>query len=89
MKFRKRCITIEAEQFFPISWPRIRGVRRREVYDDHGEVMKVIFSVTTIYNRQSVDLEPGDWIIPEPDGEHFYLCKPDIFNKTYEQVEEE
>lgn len=28
----------------------------------------------------------GDWIIKEVSGE-FYPCKPDIFAKTYEQVE--
>lgn len=30
---------------------------------------------------------PGDWIITGVHGEH-YPCKPDIFEKTYEQVEE-
>jgi hypothetical protein len=34
-----------------------------------------------------VILDVGDWIIPEPDGEHFYPVKPDIFEKTYEAVE--
>jgi hypothetical protein len=33
-----------------------------------------------------VILEVGDWIIPEPDGIHFYPCKPDIFEATYEPV---
>lgn len=30
---------------------------------------------------------PGDWIIKGVNGE-FYPCKPDIFEKTYEKVEE-
>lgn len=30
---------------------------------------------------------PGDWIIKGVHGE-FYPCKPDIFEKTYEKVEE-
>jgi hypothetical protein len=30
---------------------------------------------------------PGDWIITGVKGE-FYPCKPDIFEATYEQVEE-
>lgn len=30
---------------------------------------------------------PGDWIFKGVDGE-FYPCKPDIFEKTYEPVEE-
>jgi hypothetical protein len=31
--------------------------------------------------------KPGDWIIKGVNGE-FYPCKPDIFDKTYEPVEE-
>jgi hypothetical protein len=31
--------------------------------------------------------DPGDWIIKGVNGE-FYPCKPDIFEKTYEPVEE-
>ncbi len=29
---------------------------------------------------------PADWIIQEPGGEHYYPCKPDIFEQTYEIV---
>ena len=40
--------------------------------------------VHTIHNNQIVNLEIGDFILPEPDGIHFYPVKPDIFNETYE-----
>lgn len=43
--------------------------------------------VHTIHNNQIVNLEVGDWIIPEPDGVHYYPCKPDIFALTYDKVE--
>ena len=42
--------------------------------------------VHTIHDNQIVLLEVGDWILPEPDGIHFYPCKADIFAKTYEPV---
>ncbi len=42
--------------------------------------------VHTIHNNQIVNLELGDWIMPEPDGQHFYPIKPDIFKKTYDPV---
>ncbi|GAG12165.1 unnamed protein product, partial [marine sediment metagenome] len=42
--------------------------------------------VVTIHD-QKVYLEPGDWIIAEPDGVHFYPCKPDIFEATYDAVD--
>jgi hypothetical protein len=44
--------------------------------------------VHTIHDNQIVNLEVGDWILPEPDGEHFYPVKPDIFDKTYEPANE-
>jgi len=43
--------------------------------------------VHTIHNNQVVILELGDWILPEPDGIHFYPCKPDIFEETYDAAE--
>lgn len=83
MKYRKKPIIIEAEQ-----------------YVEYGKFVKgMCNSVTcftsvnnephvhTIHDNQMVDLEVGDFIIPEPDGEHFYPCKPDIFKATYEAVE--
>jgi len=42
--------------------------------------------IHTIHGNQIVNLEVGDWIIPEPDGVHFYPCKPEIFNSIYEKV---
>ena len=45
--------------------------------------------VHTMHNSQIVLLEVGDWIIPEPDGEHFYPCKDDVFRTTYETADDE
>ena len=42
--------------------------------------------VHTMHNNQAVILEPGDWIIPEPDGIHYYPVKPAVFEATYEPV---
>lgn len=73
--FRKKPVVIEAEQFtHPAT--ATRGVRTEE----GGRAY-----VVTVH-QQKVYLEPGDWILPEPDGEHFYPVKPDIFAATYEPV---
>ena len=40
--------------------------------------------IETMHNGQRVNLEYGDWILPEPDGLHYYPCKPDVFSATYE-----
>jgi hypothetical protein len=41
------------------------------------------YFVTTIHN-QRVFLTPGDFVVQEPDGEHYYPVKPDIFKASYE-----
>ena len=41
----------------------------------------------TIHEGQTVRLEPGDYVLPEPDGEHFYPVKAAIFEKNYEPAD--
>ena len=73
-KFRKRPVEIVAEQF--------DGTNLLPGMDwDMGGAF-----VRTIHENQLCYVMPGDWIIPEPDGIHYYPCKPDIFAKTYELV---
>jgi len=77
MKFRKKPVEIEAEQFTKMN-------------SDPRGVCNCLCSfqphVHTIHAEQHVDLEFGDWIVPEPDGKHFYPVKPEIFQKTYELI---
>lgn len=41
-----------------------------------------------MHDGQTVVLEAGDWVIPDGKPNTFYPCKPDVFEKTYEKVEE-
>lgn len=77
-KYRKKPIVIEAEQFTG-NGSDPAGVWRRA--EDSSPY------VVTIHDQRSY-LSPGDWVLPEPDGVHFYPCKPDIFEATYEPVKE-
>ncbi len=75
-KYRKKPLFVEAEQFLKgESLPR--GVQIEK-----GDYASVI-----IIHGQKTYLQYGDWVITEPDGIHFYLCKPDIFEAIYELVE--
>lgn len=74
MKFRKKPVVIEAEQFFPERLPWPEGVYQE------GET----YYIDTLEGRHVVS--PGDWIITGVKGEK-YPCKPDIFAMTYEPVE--
>lgn len=78
MKFMKRPIVVEANQWSGRISELPLGARS----DESGRVY-----VVTIHNQMAW-LEPGDWVIQEPDGERYYPCKPDVFAATYEPVEE-
>lgn len=83
MKYRRKTTIIEAVQYRGNLSIIPRGVCRKACLD--GEWVKP--HVHTMHNNQAVILEDGDWILPEPDGIHFYPCKPEIFSATYEAVE--
>lgn len=42
--------------------------------------------VHTMHGGQTVILEDGDWIVPEPNGIDYYPIKPDVMLKNYTQV---
>ena len=90
MKFRKKPVVIEAMQFTDLDsylkifeWMKACG-------DTHALAKEVRYS-TPIMLLQTLEgtmaANPGDWIIRGVKGE-FYPCKPDIFESTYERVED-
>lgn len=88
MKFRKKPIVIEAEQFQPWNKPWPAGVEERSLGGDlkslEGESIQWI--IQTLEGPHIVSV--NDWIITGVQGEK-YPCKPDIFEATYERVEGE
>jgi hypothetical protein len=83
-KYRKRPVIVEAMQFNPGGcvpdgmklWPDENGAQPRDMTFGY---------IDTLEGRMHVSA--GDWIIKGIRGE-FYPCKPDIFDATYEKVEE-
>jgi hypothetical protein len=82
MKYRKKPIVIEAEQF---NGDYVRGLCQHPGCVHAGIARP---HVHTAHNNQIVFVVEGDFIIPEPDGEHYYPCKADIFEDTYDRVKE-
>lgn len=95
MKFRKKPVVIEAEQ-----WTEERAI---SILCDDGPLIHGCLKPgsccyhkanrTVSYARLQIDTlegpmraDYGDWIIRGVAGE-FYPCKPDIFAATYEPVE--
>ena len=78
MKFRKKPVVIEATQWFKMGdHPDVTRFR--------DDVSESIGWIDTLEGGHIVN--QGDWIITGVKGEH-YPCKPDIFEMTYERVEE-
>lgn len=77
MKYRKKPIVVEAEQWFPDK--NVPGV-----FAGHNAGFGPY--VITIHN-QPTGIDPGDWVILESNGIHYYTCKDEIFKMFYEPAE--
>ena len=84
MFYRKKPVIIEA-----VQWT---GDNRKEIFDfceksffslGNGS-SDIQLKISTLEGIMTASI--GDYIIKDVDGK-FYLCKPDIFKKTYEFVE--
>lgn len=82
-KFRKKPLVVDAMQFF-YDRPSIPGVHYPPKSED-GRFYTGDAFVVTIHGQRAY-LQNGDWVITEPDGEHHYPCKPNIFEATYEAM---
>ena len=81
MKFRKKPVVIDAVQWHGDNFVKIDEfiTEPHETFPSQG-----IINIQTLEGTMTASLE--DWIIKGVNGE-FYPCKPDIFEKTYEEVE--
>lgn len=88
--FRKKPIVIKAEQWFPgreiADVTMVPGLVREPCGCLHGGPDVKVPVVQTLEGEMHVS--PGDWIITGVNGE-VYPCKPDIFEKTYDPLQEE
>ena len=88
MKYRKKPVEIEAVQFNgfnPIEIKDFVGENCEvEVYDN--KVTPPVATITIHTLEGDMKVSNGDYVIKGVQGE-FYPCKPDIFHKTYESVE--
>jgi hypothetical protein len=88
MKFRKKPVIIEAVQLTWDNWDEMCVFaevpnKAKGIDIDLPKIAMVIFTPDG-----TVKAEENDWIIRSVKGK-LYPCKPDIFEKTYEPVEEE
>lgn len=86
-KYRKKPVVIEAIQFKddPDTLIEIQEFMQSELRISYENSDTPVIKIETL--EGVMDASIGDWIIKGVNGE-FYPCKPDIFEKTYEAVEE-
>ncbi len=84
-KYRKKPVVIEAVQF--ISVADIRPLLELAGEESFRIILSAdgILYVQTLEGKMKADM--NDWIIKGVQGE-LYPCKPDIFEATYEKVED-
>lgn len=100
-KFRTKPVVIEAKQWFPPGDDRHDPSMWRDIRNEpngpdrvlrNGDVYQFspvpgmgddVFIIRTLEGQ--LEVSPGDWIITGVKGEK-YPCKPDIFEATYEPV---
>jgi hypothetical protein len=92
--FRKLPVVIEAVQWtgdnlrevirFTNGDPETRTMHAGMKWEEYADlVARDGLKIYTLEGKMNADV--GDWIIRGVNGEH-YPCKPDIFAKTYEPV---
>lgn len=79
-KYRKKPVEVDAVQWTGNNVDEIEEFGSLDVWFNENELYVITLEGTM---KASV----GDYIIKGVHGE-FYPCKPDIFAKTYEEVEE-
>lgn len=84
MKFRKKPVVIDAEKFFD-NKPDLSLPEGVCICSSVPHGMEVRPHIHTLEGAMLV--QNGDWIITGVRGER-YPCKPDIFDQTYERVEQ-
>ena len=91
MRFRKKPVVVEAMQFNDNALDIMDWAHKDMHALQNSVVSPSYFDGQSFLNIRTLEgdmaASPGDWIIKGVNGE-FYPCKPDIFEKTYERVED-
>lgn len=82
-KYRKKPVVIEAIQFTGTNIRDCAEFLGKSYKEGHSESNEIVIHTL----EGDMTASEGDYIIKGVNGE-FYPCKPDIFQKTYEEVVE-
>lgn len=86
MKYRKKPVVIEAIQWNGINLEELKWFMKEKFNGTSVSEIDFELKIPTLEGTMTASL--GDYIIRGVKGE-YYPCKPDIFEATYEPVENE
>jgi len=84
-QYRKKPVVIDAMQFTDEMKDRVFNFVTCNCYPDFTDDGKPALRIQTLEGDMTANI--GDWVIKGVKGE-FYPCKPDVFEMTYEEIEE-
>lgn len=90
-KYRKKPVEIEATQLHMSNMDSLIEQMRRDGYEVESfsqPPMRAISGLKIKTLEGTMQAIFGDWIIKGVQGE-YYPCKPDIFEKIYDKVDED
>jgi hypothetical protein len=98
MKFTKKPLVIDAIQYNQLNRDELQDFVGKKLHQELESETAYLagkgpphFSLLIETKEGIMKAMNGDWIIKEPfptGDRDFYPCKPDIFEKTYNKVEE-
>lgn len=83
-RYKSKPAEIEAYQWFPEEMGESPGVSYETNMTEAGIEIRSAYVTTTNGNKAYIC--PGDYVIREPDGNGYYPCKADIFDKRWERI---
>lgn len=84
-KFRKKPVIIEATQILDNDFHSIDDISFEDCRNWHTGTDEEGFYIAIPTLEGTMKARNNDWIIKGINGE-YYPCKPDIFEKTYEPI---
>lgn len=87
-KYRKKPVVIDAIQFNGFNFNELKEFCGEYLIAEQREGLGVVGHFIKTLEGNSYLISKNDYIIKGVKGE-FYPCKPDVFESTYELVEDE
>jgi len=84
-KFRKKPVVVEAMLFTDETKDQVLNFIKCNAYPSRNSNGEPTLVIQTLEGEMTTEL--GNWVIRGVKGE-FYPCKPDIFERTHEPVED-